>query len=119
MELTDERCNQLKRVVRLCPHHQSLKDGGLTDDGVFLAIVRSSQARDRARWAVKQDFMARGLVNKDYPGIPYRVEANGDITLTIGGFAIPASQRQVLRNLVKTESEKILRVPGIAVVSLE
>ena len=67
----------LVALVRLCPHHQSLKDSGLTDQQVFRAIVQSSRLKERARWEVK---LSLGL-DKEHPGVPYRVNADGSFTI--------------------------------------
>jgi len=56
-------------------------DNGLTDEETHLAIHRSSEVREAARWAAKLEL---GL-HKEHPGVPYRVEANGDITVMARG----------------------------------
>ena len=64
-------------IVRYCPHHQSLRDGGLTDQQVFRAIVQSSRLKERARWEIK---LSLGL-DKQHPGVPYRVNPDGSFTV--------------------------------------
>jgi len=68
-----------KSVITYCPHHQGLKDSGLTDQQVFDAILQSSRVKEAARWAVKVEL---GL-DKEHPGVPYRINADGSfIVLT-------------------------------------
>ena len=69
----------LIKVVRFCPYHQSLKDGGLTDAETFTAILQSSRVKEAARWAAK---LALAL-DKEHPGVPYRVDADGGFTLGV------------------------------------
>jgi hypothetical protein len=69
-----------KRGSIYCSHHQRLMDGGLTFDEVFTAILQSSRAKEAARWAMKLEL---GL-DKEHPGLPYTVDANGDITIQSG-----------------------------------
>jgi len=67
----------LKQFTRLCAHHQSLRDGGLTDSQLLRA--------HRASWAVKET--ARAIVkaelglDKEHPGVPYRVNDDGGFTI--------------------------------------
>lgn len=68
-----------KSIIRLCSHHQSVKDLGLMDDtAIFGAVYKSSQLKEIARWTVK---VSLGL-DKRHPGVPYFVDASGDITVT-------------------------------------
>ena len=66
-----------KSFVTLCPHHRGLKDSGLTDQQVFDAILQSSRVKEAARWAVKVEL---GL-DKEHPGVPYRINADGSFTV--------------------------------------
>jgi hypothetical protein len=66
-------------AISFCPHHQSLKDGGLTDAQVFAAIVQSSRVKEAARWAAKLHL----LLDKEHPGVPYRVETDGNFTIGV------------------------------------
>lgn|SRR5574341_874766 len=118
---------------RLCAHHQSLLDGGLTPGQVFRALRNSGMAKENARWALKQDFMQNrtldddyvsetnptGEIDKEWPGIPFRVAANGDIIIEPARVKIPPNARQRLSKLVDDESKKIEQVPGISRVILE
>ena len=119
-----------KRLITLCPHHQSVKNTNALDDtGVFTAILRSSQAKEKARWALKLDFMANGTIDDDYeggkaidkewPGARFKVDPNGDIIIERGTLRIPANARQRLSKLVDDESKKIEQVPGISRILLE
>ena len=64
-------------IVRCCPHHQALRDSGLTDQQVFRAVLQSSRLKERARWEVK---LVLGL-DKEHPGVPYRVNQDGSFTV--------------------------------------
>jgi len=69
--------NRPKSFIILCPHHQGLKDSGLTDQQVFDAVVQSSRVKEAARWAVKLEL---GL-DKEHPGVPYRINVDGSFTV--------------------------------------
>ena len=60
-----------------CPHHQSLRTGGLSDQQVYTAIVQSSRVKETARDVTKLE-----LGSVDAP--TYTVAANGDITIQSG-----------------------------------
>lgn len=65
--------------LSLCNHHASIKaTHGLNDIGIFRAIVQSSRVKEAARWAVKREL---GL-DKDHPGVSYRVLPNGNFAIT-------------------------------------
>ena len=119
-----------KRLITLCPHHQNVKAvNALDDTRVFTAILRSSQAKEKARWALKLDLMASGTIDVDYeggkaidkewPGAKFKVDPNGDIIIEHGTLHIPAQARQRLSKLVDDESKKIEQVPGISRILLE
>ena len=123
-----------KRFITLCPHHQNAKDTlALGDTEVFTAILRSSQAKEKARWALKLDFMANGTIDDDYisetnqtgvidkewPGTKFKVDPSGDIIIEHGTLHIPPQARQRLSKLVDDESKKIEQVPGISRIILE
>ena len=123
-----------KRLITLCPHHQNVKSVHTLDDtGVFTAILRSCQAKEKARWALKLDFMANGTIDDDYiseanptgvidkewPGARFHVDPNGDILIERGTIRIPPNARQRLSKLVDDESKKIEQVPGISRIILE
>ena len=117
-----------KRLISLCQHHQNVKNvNALDDTGVFTAILRSCQAKEKARWALKQDLMASGTIDDDYgkaidkewPGARFKVDPNGDIIIERGTIRIPPQARQRLSKLVDDESKKIEQVPGISRILLE
>ena len=118
-----------KRLISLCPHHQNVKNANALDDtGIFTAILRSCQAKEKARWALKLDFMANGTIDDDYdgkpidkewPGARFHVDPNGDILIERGTLRIPPNARQRLSKLVDDESKKIAQVPGISRIILE
>ena len=66
--------NVPKSIITLCPHHKGL---ALSDQQVFEAILQSSRVKEKARAAVKREL---GL-DKEHPGVPYRVNANGSFTV--------------------------------------
>ena len=73
--------SKLNAVVRYCNHHRKIKDdAGLTDQQVFEAILQSSRVKERARWEAKLEL---GL-DKENPGVPYRVEPDGNFTILTG-----------------------------------
>jgi len=54
-----------------------LRDGGLDDQQLFNAILQSSRVKETARWQIKLEL---GL-DKEYPGVPYRVNPDGSFTI--------------------------------------
>ena len=67
-----------KSIIELCPHHQSVKNThGHNDKGIFEVILQSSRVKESARWAAK---LALAL-DKEHPGVPYRVEPDGSFAL--------------------------------------
>lgn len=119
-----------QRLITLCQHHQNAKAvNALDDTGIFTAILRSCQAKEKARWALKLDLMASGTIDDDYdggkaidkewPGAKFKVDPNGDILIEHGTLHIPPQARQRLSKLVDDESKKISQVPGISRIILE
>ena len=79
-ELTEGDWDNPQRVVTLCTRHQSVKDNNaLTDDQVFKSIVQSNRVRETARYAAKTYLK----LDKEHPGVPYRIEADGSFTLGV------------------------------------
>jgi hypothetical protein len=109
----DANPERLVAVERLCPHHASL---GLSDVAAHLAVINSTKARESARWAIKQQWMIDGQVDKEYPGVPYTIDADGTIRITTGAVG---SKRAQLRTLAAAEVAKIAQVPGIAAVVVD
>ena len=122
------------RLITLCAHHQNVKNANALDDtGVFTAILRSCQSKEKARWALKLDFMANGTIDDDYvsetnptgvidkewPGAKFKADPSGDILIESGTLHIPSQARQRLSKLVDDESKKIEQVPGISRILLE
>ena len=67
-----------KRFIALCPHHQNVKNTNALDDaGIFTAILQSSRVKEKARAAVKREL----ALDKEHPGVPYRVNADGSFTV--------------------------------------
>ena len=71
--------NNFIGFIKCCSYHQSLRDSGLIDEQVFAATKQSVIVRESARWAAK---LSLGL-DKEYPGVPYRVEPDGTFTLGV------------------------------------
>ena len=74
----------VKSFRKACPHHQSLRNGH-GDTGAFRAILQSSRVKEVARWQAKLELMDRGIVDKEFPGVPYTVGSDGNFTLQPGG----------------------------------
>jgi hypothetical protein len=72
----DSACN-FKAAIRLCSFHQAKKDSGLTDAEVFDDLHKGQQARETARWIAK---VSLGL-DKEHPGVPFKVEQDGIFTI--------------------------------------
>src|SRR3990167_746531 len=69
-----------KRIISLCPHHQSVKNtNNLTDNQVFKSIVQSNRVRETARYAAKLYLK----LDKEHEGVPYRIDPDGSFTLGI------------------------------------
>ena len=86
-------------VLNYCRHHQSLKGLGLSDVQVFNAMLASVRRREIARWIIKSKLMELALMDKEHPGIPYTVDADGNFTLVSGTSGATRTQ---LRTLVTT-----------------
>lgn len=96
------------QVIRYCAHHQALKTGGLTDARVFTAMLQSSRVKEAARWAAKVELMSRGIVDKEYPGLPFTVAADGSFTIQSGVVgAVLTAVRSVVDAAVLTVSRPI------------
>src|SRR3990167_10464654 len=100
-----------KRIISLCPHHQSVKNtNNLTDNQVFESIVQSNRVRETARYAAKTYLK----LDKEHPGVPYRIEADGSFTIGIDQLGSkmaewPSSKRE-LDKLQAVISEAVLSV---------
>lgn len=112
----DQGQNNLLGVRRFCAHHQSLKDGGLTDDQVFLAIRRSGMAKEAARWAAKLELMDRALVTKEFEGLPFTVDADGTIRVQSG---MTGPVRTAMRNRAALAAATIEAVTGISAIVVD
>lgn len=88
--------------IRYCRHHQSLKDGGLTDAQVFAAVLQSSRVKEAARWAVKLELIALGDMTEANPGVLYTVGQDGNFTIDTGktGLELTTIQTAVSTALV-------------------
>lgn len=67
----------LKQFTRLCAHHQSLRDGGLTDSQLLRAHRASWAVKETARAVVKAEL---GL-DKEHPGAAYLINSDGSFTV--------------------------------------
>ena len=102
-----------KRLITLCPHHQNVKDTlALSDTGVFTAILQSSRFKERARWEAKLEL---GL-DKEDPGVAYRVEPNGDFVIMTGasGFQLAA-----IRSRIAQATATLPKPKGTSLISIE
>jgi len=64
----------VRQFLTICAHHKSL---GLTGQQIFRALLQSTRLKERARWEIK---LSLGL-NKQHPGVPYRVNPDGSFTI--------------------------------------
>lgn len=104
------------RRMALCPHHQNLKITlGLTDDQVFRAILASSRMKETARWAIKEELMKLGEMDKEHPGVPYTVEADGNFIIQSGKTG---PTRTALRTLVATALAVVEKPTGTSTVTV-
>ena len=51
----------------------------LDDQALFAVVLQSSRVKEAARWAAKVQL---GL-DKEHPGVPYRVESNGNFVIGV------------------------------------
>lgn len=63
--------------VHRCAYHDGLLATVADDAGLYSAILHSEFVREAARAAAKQSL---GL-DKEHPGVPFRIEADGSFTL--------------------------------------
>jgi len=121
-ELTEGDWDKPKRVISLCPHHQSVKDNNtLTDDQIFKTIIQSNRVREYARYAAK---MALGL-DKETGFVPYRVDADGGFTIgldttgtKLSGWPVSGKAKT---DLVQAVTDAIANIPkptGTSVVRI-
>ena len=98
--------------MRACPHHQSLRDGGQSDNEVFSAMLQSCRVKEIARWEAKLEL---GL-SKDHPGVAYRVEADGSITIMTGAseFVLAGIRSRIARAIAT-----VPRPLGTSLISIE
>lgn len=108
-ETTDAQAS-LVRVIRYCPHHQSLRTGGLTDAQVFDAVKQSSRVKEAARWTVKTQ---RGLAEN--VSVPYTVGADGNFTIQAG---VSGGALTTLRTAVTTAVNAVSRPAGTSTVTV-
>lgn len=99
------------QFLRLCAHHQSLRNGGMTDAQLFRVLLQSCRVKETARYKCKVDL---GL-DKEHPGLPYTVDASGNITIQSGASG---AARTALRNAVATEVNKLDRPSGTSTVTV-
>lgn len=102
----------LVQFVRLCSHHQSLRTGGMSDANLFTAIMQSSRVKERARAAAKLEL----ALDKEHPGLPYRVLADGNISIVSG---VTGPTRTRVRTAVSTAILTVNRPTGTSTVSVE
>lgn len=102
----------LVRFISLCPHHKRMLDSGMQEQEVFDAIVQSSRLKEAARWSVK----VRMGLDKEHPGVPYSVDANGNFTIVSGAVG---AARAALRSGVADDIAGVRKPAGTSTVSVE
>ena len=70
---------QYIQMLRCCKFHQQKIDSGMTGEEIYKEILINGRARDEARYKIK---MSLGL-DKEHPGIPFKLEDDGTFTLGI------------------------------------
>lgn len=108
--------SKIVRFVRCCPHHQSLRDSGLDDQRVFAAILQSSRVKEAARAAAKTEL---GL-DKEHPGLPFTVAADGSITVLTGinGERTNGLVRALVRTAVDAAVALVEKPEGTSTVTV-
>ena len=102
--------------LRICPHHQAILNSGLTMNEVFEIILESSRAKENARAEIKKELQ----LEKDHPGVDFRVEDDGTIVVMIGEANIPklaAIQAKVTARL--NERAVLARTAHVSKVRVE
>jgi len=102
----------VKSVISYCPHHQALKDSGLTDQQVFQAILQSSRMKERARWEAKLEL---GL-DKEHPGVPYRVNPDGSFTILTGAKGVALTR---MKTRIEAQLATVDRPTGTSTVTVD
>lgn len=100
------------QFLELCSHHRGLRDGGLTDEQLFAAILQSSRVKEVARWAIKQHL---GL-DKEHPGVPYLVLGDGSISIRPG---LTGQARTAARTVAATAIATVSRPQGTSLVTVD
>ena len=102
-----------KSLISLCSHHQNVKNSNALDDtGIFTAILQSSRLKEKARWEAKLEL---GL-DKEDPGVAYRVEPSGDFVIMTGatGFQLAAIRSRIAQAIATLPKPK-----GTSLISIE
>lgn len=111
--------------VRLCPHHKSLQDAGRTGAEVYRVMIQSVRVREAARAAAKIEL----ALDKEHPGVPYRVEDDGNFTIGVSSrlnkdtgtrewvtmSEWPADKTR-LDAAMEAATAKVEKLPGISIV---
>ena len=108
----DSDWTTLKRFIRLCPHHQSLRDDGLDDQALLRAHRASWNLKETARALAKSEM----ALDKEVPGIPFRVEPNGDFVIETGLKGQPLTR---LKTLIAQALSTIEKPVGTSQVTVE
>lgn len=72
-------------VRKCCPHHQALRDTGVSDQTLFESVVQSSRVKEAARSAAKEVMYGSP---KAGPEIPFTVAADGTIEIVVNGVTV-------------------------------
>jgi hypothetical protein len=103
-----------RQFIKTCAHHQGLLNT-LGAANAFMAILQSSRVKETARWEAKQELMARGLADKEMPGVPYIVASNGNFTLTPGGNN---TVKNAIRARIATALQSVEQPQGTSTMSV-
>ena len=104
-----------KRFVRICPHHEAVRSQhALDDQGLFMAILQSSRAKEAARYAAKTQL---GL-DKNHPPLPYTVATDGGFIIHTDVPSASAA-RVAARIAARNAAAEINRPPGTSTVEVD
>jgi len=115
--------NFVERYPRKCPHHAAVKALHVLDDqALFVVVLQSSRVKEAARWAAK---LQLGL-DKEHPGVPYRVESNGNFIIGVdretgtrmGGWPNAGANRTNLITAINDAVQQVTRPLGTSTLTV-
>ena len=101
-----------RRFLALCPYHEVLRSGGASDSQLFAITLQSSRVKEAGRAAAKAEL----ALSKDNPGLPFRVLADGSISIISGATG---TTRTRVRNAVDAAVVTVSRPAGTSTVAVE